>query len=190
MQRHRWIARASVALGLFELAALSGCSWVPFWSSSAAESKGPPVATCPSAVILRPLAQTAVFAPGAASEPIRVAFYGILSEVGAKCEPAGGAVHVSLDVVVIGERGPAVGKADDLDLQYFVAVTGPDQAILSKRSFPIHIAIPADAKRAGVTDHLEETIPLAGRAPGDLSIVLGFQQSPEIVDFYRHFRGR
>jgi len=99
-------------------------------------------------------------------------------------------VHATLDVVVIGERGPAAGKGDSVDLQYFVAVTGADQAILSKRSFPVHIAIPADAKRAGITDHIEETIPLGGRSPGDLSIVVGFQQRPEIVDFYRHYRGR
>ena len=102
---------------------------------------------------------------------------------------AADALHASLDVIVIGERGPAAGKGDGVDLQYFVAVTGADQAVLSKRSFAVHIAIPADAKRAGVTDHIEETIPLAGQAPGDLSIVLGFQQSPEVVDFYRHFRG-
>jgi hypothetical protein len=119
-----------------------------------------------------------------------VAFYGILSEVSAKCEAAGGAVRAALDVVLIGERGPAVGKADAVDLQYFVAVTGADQSVLGKRSYPVRIPFPADAKRAGVTDHIEQTIPLGGRPPGDLSIVLGFQQTPEIVDFYRHFRGR
>jgi hypothetical protein len=185
--------RARVALMLFGLAALSGCSTVsalnPF-SSSSAPSSAPPAAPCPSAVILRPLAQTAVFAAGAARQPTGVAFYGVLSDVDAKCDAVGGAVHASLDVVVIGERGPAAGKGDGVDLQYFVAVTGADQAILSKRSFPVRIAIPADAKRAGITDHIDETIPLAGRAPGDLSIVVGFQQSPEIVDYYRHFRGR
>ena len=141
-------------------------------------------------MVLRPLAQTAVFEPGAARQPMGVAFYGILSEVVAKCERAGDALRASLDVIVIGERGPAAGKADGIDLQYFVAVTGPDQAILSKRSFPIRIAIGADSRRAGMTDHIEEIIPLAGRPPGELSIVIGFQQSAEIVDFYRHFRGR
>lgn len=176
---------------LLALAALSGCSTVSSWfSSSPAESKALPAAPCPSAVILRPLSQTAAFAPSAARQPTGVAFYGLLSDVDAKCEALGGAVRASLDVVVIGERGPAAGKGDSVDLQYFVAVTGADQAILSKRSFAVRIAIPADAKRAGITDHIEETIPLAGRAPGDLSIVLGFQQSPEIVDFYRHYRGR
>jgi hypothetical protein len=179
------------ALAVSGLAALAGCSAVSsLVSPSSSESKAPPAATCPSAVILRPLAQTAVFAPGASRQPMGVAFYGILSDVDAKCEAAGSAVRASLDVVVVGERGPAAGTAEGLDLQYFVAVTGADQAILSKRSFAVHIAIPGDAKRAGVTDHIEETIPLAGRPPGELSIVLGFQQSPEIVDFYRHFRGR
>jgi hypothetical protein len=152
------------------LAALSGCSWLPFSSASS----GPPAASCPSAAILRPLAQTAVFAPGAARQPMGVAFYGILSDVEAKCEPAGGALRASLDVVIVGERGPAGGKADGLDVQYFVAVTGPDQAILSKRSFPVHIAIPADSRRAGVTDHIEETIPLTRRSPGEINIVLGW----------------
>jgi hypothetical protein len=179
-----------VGLVLFGVAALAGCSTVASLNPFSAGSSGPPAAACPSAIILRPLAQTAIFAPGAARQPMGVAFYGILSDVDAKCERAGGAVHASLDVVIVGERGPAAGKADSLDLQYFVAVTGPDQAILSKRSFPVHIAIPADAKRAGVSDHVEETIPPAGQASGDLSIVLGFQQSPELVDFYRHFRGR
>ena len=180
------MVRANVAIILSGLAALSGCSWLPF--SGAAS--GPPAVSCPSAAILRPLAQTAVFAPGAARQPMGVAFYGILSDVEAKCEPAGGALRAALDVVVVGERGPASGKADGLDVQYFVAVTGPDQAILSKRSFPVHIVVPAESRRAGVTDHVEETIPLANRSTSEITIVLGFQQNPEVVDFYRHFRGR
>jgi hypothetical protein len=183
------MAHARVAVALLGLAVLSGCSW--FSSSAPSDSKPPPSgAACTNAIILRPLSQTATFAPGAARQPMGVAFYGVLSEVDGRCEVAGGSLHASLDVVVIGERGPAAGKGDGVDLQYFVAVTGSDQAILSKRSFAVRIPIPADAKRAGVTDHIEQTIPLGGRALGDLSIVLGFQQSPEIVDFYRHFRGR
>ena len=49
--------------------------------------------------------------PGAAAQPTNVAFYGILSDVEAKCDRAGGAVRASLDVVIIGERGPAAGRA-------------------------------------------------------------------------------
>jgi len=178
--------RAPAMLVLAGLAVLSGCGW--FSSSSAPQA--PPAAPCPSAAVLRPLAQTAVFAPRAARQPMGVAFYGILSDVSAKCDRGPDAIRAALDVIVIGERGPAAGKADSVDLQYFVAVTGADQAVLSKRSFAVHIAIPADARRSGVTDHIEEIIPLGGRASGDLSIVVGFQQGPEVVDFYKHFRGR
>lgn len=179
---------ARLALAVLGLGALCGCSWTSSLFSFS-KSKEPEAASCPTATILRPLAHTAVFAPGAEHNPIGVAFYGILDDVSAKCEREGSAVRASLDVIVIGARGPAARGGNSVDLQYFVAVTGPHDTILSKRTLPVHIAIPADSKRAGVTDHIDETIPLGGLTPGQLTIDLGFQQSPEVVDFYRHFRG-
>lgn len=185
---------AGLALaGLPLLTVLSGCGSIssPFdWFSSSSAPAAPPAATCPAAAILHPLAQTAVFAPGATRQPIGVAFYGIMNDVSVTCDSVAGGVHAALDVIVIGERGPAAGKAEAVDLAYFVAVTGPNQTLLSKRSFAVHIAVPANAARAGVTDHIEETIPSGGQPPGALSIVLGFQQGPDVVDFYKHFRGR
>ncbi|HEX6441174.1 MAG TPA: hypothetical protein VF007_03240 [Stellaceae bacterium] len=183
--RQRAAAHARALVAAIALALLSGCGL--FGSSSAKDEKS--AATCPAAAILRPLAQTAVFAPGAKPQPMGVAFYGVLSEVNAQCERAGDAVRASLDVVVVGERG-AAAKGDAVDLQYFVAVTGADQSILSKRSFPVQITIPPGTRRAGVTDHIEETIPLGGRPASELNIVLGFQQGPEVVEFYKQFRGR
>jgi len=69
-------------------------------------------------------------------------------------------------------------------------VTGPDQAVLSKKNFRVHIELPANGKRAAVTDHFEETIDTGGRPAGDLTINLGLQQSPEAVEFYRNTRVR
>ena len=128
--------------------------------------------------------------PGAARQPTGVAFYGILSDVESKCTRSGDAVLVALDTVIIGERGPASGAATGVDLQYFIAATGPDDTILSKRTLPVQIAIPAGTRRAGITDHVEEWVSLGGRSPGDVKVVLGFQQSPEVVQFYKNFRGR
>jgi hypothetical protein len=173
-------APSAVLIGLL---VLSGCSWGPSFSRSK------PSEVCPSTVILRPLANTAVFGPAPERRPDNVAFYGLVSEADIKCEYTGDALRMILDVVVVGERGPA-GKADSVDFQYFVAVTGPDQSILSKRPFPVRIAFDTPQKRSGVTDHIEETVPLGGRNGADLSVVVGFQQSPEVVDFYKHFRGR
>ena len=178
----RWFLLAGIAL-------LSGCSWVSGWFSSSSSSapareiKAP--ASCPSAVILRPLSQTAVFGADQPHQPAGVAFYGALSEVNLECDRSGDSLRLKLDVVVVGERGPAAAKYNAIDLSYFVAVTGPDQAILGKRQFPVRITIPDNTRRAAVSDHIEETIALGGRAPGDLSIVIGFQQSPEAVEFYR-----
>ena len=183
--RGRWTA-------LLVMMALSGCSWAAGWFGSS-EPAPRPIAepnACPTAAILRPIAQTAVFAPGQPPQPTGVAFTGLLSEVEANCDRAGDAVRLKLDTVVVGERGPAAGPAAAVDLWYFVAVTGPDQAILGKRLFPVHIEIARDAKRAAVSDHIEETIPLGGRRPGDLTVVLGFQQSGEAVEYYRHYPRR
>jgi hypothetical protein len=178
------VRRARTAPGavLVGLLALSGCGWL-----SSSSSK--PTAACPGAVILRPLANTAVFGPAPERRPDNVAFYGLLSEADIKCEYTGDAIHMTLDVVVVGERGPAA-KADSVDFQYFVAVTGPDQSILGKKTLPVRIVFDTPQKRAGVTDHIEETIPLGGHKGTDLSVDLGFQQSPEVVDFYKHYRGR
>jgi hypothetical protein len=177
--RHARTAPSAVLIGVL---ALSGCGLVPSFSSK-------PPAACPGTVILRPLANTAVFGPAAQRRPDNVAFYGLVSEADIKCEYTGDAMRMTLDVVVVGERGPA-GKAESVDFQYFVAVIGPDQSILDKKTFPVRIVFDTPQKRAGVTDHIEETIPLGGRKGTDLSVDLGFQQSPEVVDFYKHYRGR
>jgi hypothetical protein len=115
--------RAAPAAALFALFALSGCS---LFSSSSSQ----PAVPCPSAVILRSLANTAVFGPAPQRRPENVAFYGLLSEVDRKCEYTGDAVRMTLDVVVVGQRGPAA-QGDAVDLTYFVAVTGPGQTIIS-----------------------------------------------------------
>jgi hypothetical protein len=138
---------------------------------------------------LRPLANTAVFGAAPERNPQNVAFYGLLSEVDRKCEYAGDAVRMTLDVIIVGQRGPAA-RGDSVDLTYFVAVTGPDQSIVSKKPFTVRIGFSPDQMRAGVTDHIEEAIPLGGHKGTDLNVVLGFQQSPDVVDFYKHFRGR
>jgi len=64
------------------LLALSGCGW--FGSSAPKQTEA-----CPSTVILRPLANTAVFGPAPERRPDNVSFYGLLSEADAKCVYSG-----------------------------------------------------------------------------------------------------
>lgn len=175
-------ARVAPSAALLGLVALSGCGW---FSSSSQK----PAEACPSAVILRPLANTVTFGAASQARPDDVAFYGLLSEVDRNCNYTGDAVRMTLDVIVIGQRGPAA-QGNGLDLTYFVAVTGPNQTIISKKPFSVHIAFEPDQIRAGVTDHIVETIPLGGHQGSDINVLVGFQQSPQVIDFYKHYRGR
>ncbi|HZU88199.1 MAG TPA: hypothetical protein VE993_02980, partial [Stellaceae bacterium] len=131
------------------LPALAGCGL--FGSAKSALFGAPQSAepACPAAIILQPLANTAVFAPGAAPRPENVDFYGILDEVDSHCEPIAGAVRMRLAVDVIAQRGPAA-KGDTVDLTYFVAVTAPGDRILQKRPLTVRVTIPPDKLRAGV----------------------------------------
>lgn len=183
----RTLSRVGAAVLI--VSALAGCGAVGAAKSRLFGKSKPAAASCPAAVILRPLANTAILAPGAAPRPENVAFYGILDEVDSRCEPQEGAVRVRLKVYVIAQRGPAA-RGGAADFTYFVATTAPGEKILQKQPLTVRVAIPPDKLRAGVTDRFEEVLPLAGYAPSALTIDLGFQQSPEAIEFYKHFRGR
>jgi hypothetical protein len=174
--------RAAQGAVLCGLLALSGCGWFSHAPEKAAQA-------CPGAVVLRPLKNTATFGPGPEPRPDNVAFYGLLDEVDATCSYNPGSVLVKLDVIVIGQRG-ALATGNAVDLDYFVAVTAPPQTILSKKPFAVRVVFPAGKIRAGVTDHIDLAIPLEGRQGSDLTLYVGFQQSPEVVEFYKRFRGR
>lgn len=168
---------------------LAGCSHIPFIGK---KSANPATPACPVAVVLHPLANTAVFKPGVAAadlRPLAVAWYGIYSDISATCRMSGDTLHATLDNVIVAERGPAV-QGNDVDFSYFVALTGPDQAILGKKSFAVHITVPANQKRGGVDDHVEVAFSTGGRPLADLNITVGFQESPQAIEFYKHYRGR
>ena len=174
----------------FGVAFLASCSWIPFVGKK--QSEKPINPACPITVILHPLANTAVFSPGVAPgdlKPLNVAWYGIFSDASASCTMTGGTLHASLDNVIVAERGPAAHD-NDVDLNYFVSLTGPDQTIFGKKSFSVHVSVPDKAKRGGVSDHVEVAFSTGGRLLSDLNITVGFQESPQAIEFYKNFRGR
>jgi hypothetical protein len=187
--RTRWLRGAAALLAIVVAAGVSGCGSVPmpfFGGKKAAEAPGP---ACPNATILRPLNNTAVFnASGAEPRPANVSWFGIFSDVSAKCTVAGDTLRASLDDIIVAERGPAV-RGNDVDLTYFVALTAGDQ-VLAKKSFAVHVTLAPSAKRGGVNDHIDVAFATGGRPMSDLTITVGFQQSRQALDFYKNFRGR
>ncbi|HZK89227.1 MAG TPA: hypothetical protein VFC56_03675 [Stellaceae bacterium] len=172
------------------LAGLAGCSSIsiPFFGGRKSEATATPA--CPVAVILHPLANTAVFnKTGGDLKPLNVTWYGVFSDISASCTVSGDTLHASLDNIIVAERGPAV-RGNDVDLNYFVALTAGDQTILGKKSFSVRVTVPAASKRGGVNDHVEVAFATGGHAMSDLNITVGFQQSPQAIEFYKNFRGR
>lgn len=162
---------------------------MPFGGKKADQSAAQ---ACPVAVILKPLANTAVFRPGTGPDPkpIDVGFYGIFSDISATCQPAGDALRVSIDSVIAAERGSATAQGNDVELGYFVSLTAGDQTVLGKKSFGVRVSIPERARRGGVSDHVEVVFPTGGRPISDLQITAGFQQSQQAIQYYKNFRGR
>jgi hypothetical protein len=184
---HAWRYRGAAALlAAFGLALLGSCSWIPFVGK---KSTAPAAPACPIAVILHPLANTAVFSGTGDLKPLNVAWYGVYSDISATCTMSGGTLHASLDSVIAAERGPAA-RGNDVDFNYFVALTGSDQTVLGKKSFAVHVTVPDKAKRGGVDDHVDVAFATGGRPVSDLNITVGFQESPQAIEFYKNFRGR
>jgi hypothetical protein len=177
---------AAAAIAVLGIMLVSACSWVPF----VGKKQDQPVAqSCPVAAVLRPLANTPVFGPGADRKPTNVAWFGVFSEVTVSCQVSGDTLRASLDNIIVGERGPAV-RGNDVDFQYFVALTAANQTILGKKLFSVHVTVPERGKRGGITDHVEVAFNTGGRPVSDLNISVGFQQAPDAVEFYKHYRGR
>lgn len=156
---------------------------------NAAAPSGP---ACPATVILHPLANTVVFNPGTPAnelKPLSAAWYGIYSDISATCAMSGTTLHAKIDNVIVGERGPAA-RGNDVDLNYFVSLTGPNQTILGKKSFAVHVTVPPGAKRGGVSDHIEIAFSTGGQPLSNLNLTVGFEESPQAIEFYKNFRGR
>jgi hypothetical protein len=173
-------------LAAVAVALLSACSWVPFIGKKSEPASAP---ACPVAAILRPLANTVVFAPGAEQKPLYISWNGVFSDISANCKIEGDTLHASLDNVIVAERGPS-GHGNDVDFDYFVALTASDQTILGKKVFSVHVTAPPDSKRSGVNDHVEVAFSTAGRPLSDLNIMVGFQLTPAAAQFYKNYRGR
>ena len=186
---HAWRSRGAAALlAAFGLALLASCSYIPFVGKKAEKPVTP---SCPAAVILHPLANTAVFNPTATGDlkPLDVTWYGVYSDMSVSCTITGDTLHAVIDNVIVAERGPAA-KGNDVDFNYFVSLTGPNQVILGKKSLAVHVTVPDKAKRSGVNDHVELAFAMGGHPVADLNITAGFLQTPQAIQYYKNFRGR
>lgn len=94
-------------------------------------------------------------------------------------------LQTELGVRFSAEKGPA--NRDGLAAgRYYVAVTGPDGELLSRRTFDLEIELPGNRTRVSTAQYLSPTIPVAdGAATDAYTVYVGLVLSPAQLDYNR-----
>lgn len=160
--------------------ALTGCSGLGLGPKNPAEA----ALACPKVSIVRDLAEVTVFRPGG-RDLTDLESRAALADFSGNCEYASDGVTVNVNVYLVAERGPAL-TGNTAKYQYFVALAKPDESIASKAFFDTDVTFPSGQPRAGSKEELAPKIPLPKDANAkDWKVYLGFQLTPEQLDFNR-----
>jgi len=139
---------------------------------------------CPRAVVGDNAGRLTRFS-GPGQEPANIVFEAEIADLAGSCVYDDDSIDVDLKIQLIAGRGPA-GAADSAKFNYFVAVARTDKTILSRDAFDAAIELPSNQTRNQTVEELEQTIPLAkGETGANLVIVVGFEMTPEELEFNR-----
>ena len=74
---------------------------------------------------------------------------------------------------------------------YFVAVVDKDQKVLARELFDSTFTFQANQRQAAAIEEIEQIIPIRGDLRGlDYEVLVGFQLTPEQLEFNRQERQR
>jgi len=139
---------------------------------------------CPRAVVGENAGRLTRFS-GAGKDPANIVFEAEIADLAGSCVYDDDSIEVDLQIQLVAGRGPA-GTDDTAKFNYFVAVARTDKTILSRDAFDTVIELPGNQTRNQTVEELEQTIPLAkGESGADLVIVVGFEMTPEELEFNR-----
>ncbi len=158
--------------------ALAGC---------AAFRKQPKI--CPQTSVLSDAGTVTLFAAGSGRDLTDVAYEGEIAGVRLTCgDPAGQGLDTSVDTALVLRRGPAVDPVKPLsvDVPYFVAVVDRAGTVRDKAVFRTTVNFDRGVSVAGVRESFDVAVKLApDETPADVGIVVGFQLTPEQLDYNR-----
>lgn len=176
------------AVALLGALSLGGCSSLfgPSEEEQAAALAAP--ARCPKVAVLREASEATQFRQGGGRDLTDVVSRAAVLDFRGGCRPGEGQVEVDFQLVLAAERGPAF-DGRDAGYQYFVAVTDPDGQVLAKQVFDATLRFEEGQSRVGSVEDLHQRIPVAqGRRAQDYQVLVGFQLTPEQLEFNRSDR--
>ncbi|MSP50777.1 MAG: hypothetical protein EXQ91_00035 [Alphaproteobacteria bacterium] len=144
--------------------------------------------SCPTISVLRDTERLTIFRYGAGRDVNDIEFEAEFGEVRASCELKSNLVMVRSRVALLALRG-AAGRGSSAPLSFFVAVVDPAGRILSKEVFDSPIAFKPQQQRAGSSEEIDHSVPLAaGTRAEDYEILIGFQLTAEQLEYNRRRR--
>jgi len=176
----RWFLRTAT---ISAAVAVSGCSTSSFSDISLFSSEPPP---CPSAGTLVDAATITEFAKARSTADSNIRYQAEITRSAYDCSVSGNNVTGTVGIVgevSLGRRG----RAGEITLPLFVAVTIRDAEVVTKRFETVDVTIPKGQKRAT----FEKIIPnfefniRTGRKTVDYELLIGFNLSPEQVAYNR-----
>lgn len=174
---------AAPAMRRFALATLSAALALSI-AGCASDAPPPP---CPPAGTPAPLDSITLFAPGGGRDLTEVRFSGRISSVQTVCDYDDKGVDVDLAVDIRVERGPA-DKSRQADLQYFVAVEDGPGNITAKQVFDVAVPFEGNSRRLARREELSLRIPAPTDGFKQTRVLVGFQLTPEQLEFNRRQR--
>jgi len=138
---------------------------------------------CPRIEVVSDLSRLVKFQDGPGRDLSDIVLMARIDDVKSGCKYDKTGVTIALAVSLVGERGRAGAGAAKRDVTYFVAVTDRARQIIDKPLFTSQFEF-SDKKAASINDEFELRIPLSPTASAsDHTIILGFQLTPEEIDF-------
>lgn len=130
---------------------------------------------CPSVSLVRDLDRVTVFAATDSTDLTDVAYSARFDALGATCDHGRRGVVIDTSFLLVALRGPA--DTERLaKLNYFVAITGPDGAVIAKEIFSTEIPFADNRRRVALREEVEPYIPYSREHPLEqYRVLIGFQ---------------
>ncbi len=150
---------------------------------------------CPNIVIVKDTAELTAFRPGAGRDLTDVVLDARIDQFDGSCETdlkpeRIGKVIVDLQLFFEAIRGPADNTREG-KFSYYVAIGNRNGKILAKKVFSTEFEFEGNRNRISAAEELTQEIPLSSGDLGeDFDIFVGFQLSPEQLDYNRTKRAR
>lgn len=142
-------------------------------------------AECPQAMRVQDAARLTRFRPDAGRDPTDVLFQAELGKVDIACSLRRNRVDIDLTVEIVVTAGPAL-RERGANVGYFVRLLDSSGAVVQGRNFSADYTFAGNRTRAGTSEQLTLTLPLAeGQAGGDFTVAVGLLPTPEELEYNR-----